>query len=48
MRSPAERLLNTAALIAAMPLAKPRAACAPSSAASFSSNAATVGLSPRE
>ena len=41
-------LLSTAALIAAMPVAKPRAASAPSSAASFGSNAATVGLSPRE
>jgi hypothetical protein len=35
-------------LMAAMPLAKPRAASAPSSAASLRSNSAAVGLSTRE
>jgi hypothetical protein len=47
MRSPVLRLLRTAALIAAMPLANARAASASSSAASLASNTWTVGLSPR-
>jgi len=41
-------MLSTAELIAAMPLAVPRAASAPSSAAILRSNSCTVGLLPRE
>ena len=47
MLSPAPHTVNAASVVADMPEAQPMAATPPSKAATFPSNAATVGLARR-